>query len=69
MAQSVRLKKVVDIGTLPFPPTQITRDNLNRVIENRFEYQSIVVYYTVTWEGITNFITTYTQTIEDKVIV
>ncbi len=65
MAQNLRLKKNVDIGMLPFPPTEITRDGLNRVVENRFTYKSVVVFYTVVWNGQTNFLDTYSQTIED----
>lgn len=65
MAQ-VRLTKNVDIKNLPFTNPVITRDEINRVIKNEYTYTSIKVTYDIEWEGLTNFLKTYTQTIEDR---
>jgi len=65
MAQ-VRLTKNVDIKNLPFTNPVITRDEINRVIKNEYIYTSINITYDITWEGLTNLLNTYTQTIEDR---
>lgn len=65
--QRVRMKRVVPIGDLPFPSPEIILDALQRVETLRYTYQSIVVRYDAFWQGETNILVTYNQTIVDKV--
>lgn len=64
--QRVRTRKKVAIDDLLFPSPQITYDLIGRVEQLLFEYQSIVVRYDATWQGETNILDTYTQTVEEK---
>lgn len=64
--QRVRTRKRVAIDDLLFPAPQITRDLLDRVTQLYYEYQSIIVQYDAVWQGETNILDTYTQTVEEK---
>lgn len=66
--ERVRLQKRVRINELPFPSPYIELDNINRVIILRYTHKSIIVQYDTVWQGQTNFLDTYTQTITDKTV-
>ena len=63
--QRIRIRKDVEIKNLPWVPPQITLDALGRVSLLRYDYQNVRVEYTVTWQGETNILDTYTRQIFD----
>ena len=66
MPQKVKIKTIINIDQLPFPSPTITYDIFGRVSELAYIYKSIKVIYNASWEGETNILNTYSQTIEDK---
>lgn len=62
----VLLKKSIHLEALPFAAPVVTRDGLERIQKVEILYTSVKVTYTATWDGDSNRLLTYVQTIEDR---